>query len=112
MDDLHSGLLVTYALLESTSEFHSVRILPMHNLNLQFRCRSRSSRSRAVAGTRGTDSRSVVLCNGMKELRGQRLCRAAKQAKRTLRGEGLTKQLVLATEGQTPNPSFGWAEQA
>ena len=40
MDDLHSGLLVTYALPDSTSEFHSIRILPTHNLNLQFRCRS------------------------------------------------------------------------
>ncbi len=40
MDDLHSGLLVTYALPDSTSEFHSVRILPTYNLNLQFRCRS------------------------------------------------------------------------
>jgi Ca-activated chloride channel homolog len=39
MDDLHSGLLVTYALPESASEFHSVRILPTHNLHLQFRCR-------------------------------------------------------------------------
>lgn len=39
MDDLHSGLLVTYALPEPSSEFHSVRILPTHNLNLQFRCR-------------------------------------------------------------------------
>jgi len=39
MDDLHSGLLVTYALPDSSSEFHSIRILPTHNLNLQFRCR-------------------------------------------------------------------------
>ncbi len=39
MDDLHSGLLVTYALPSSNSEFHSLRILPTHNLNLQFRCR-------------------------------------------------------------------------
>jgi hypothetical protein len=39
MDDLRSGLLVTYALPESSSEFHSIRILPTHNLNLQFRCR-------------------------------------------------------------------------
>ncbi|MGA7891759.1 MAG: VWA domain-containing protein [Candidatus Sulfotelmatobacter sp.] len=39
MDDLHSGLLVTYAPPESSSEFHSIRILPTHNLNLQFRCR-------------------------------------------------------------------------
>jgi hypothetical protein len=39
MDDLHSGLLVTYLLPKSSSEFHSIRILPTHNLNLQFRCR-------------------------------------------------------------------------
>jgi VWFA-related protein len=39
MDDLHSGLLVTYPLPESRSGFHSIRILPTHNLNLQFRCR-------------------------------------------------------------------------
>ncbi len=39
MDDLHSGLLVTYALPEPSSDFHSVRILPTHNLKLTFRCR-------------------------------------------------------------------------
>jgi VWFA-related protein len=39
MDDLHSARVVTYALPESSSAFHSVRILPTHNLNLQFRCR-------------------------------------------------------------------------
>jgi VWFA-related protein len=39
IDDLHSARVVTYALPKSGSEFHSVRILPTHNLNLQFRCR-------------------------------------------------------------------------
>jgi VWFA-related protein len=39
MNDLHAGLLVTYPLPESRSGFHSIRILPTHNLNLQFRCR-------------------------------------------------------------------------
>lgn len=40
IDDLHSVYVVTYALPESRSDFHSIRILPTHNLNLQFRCRS------------------------------------------------------------------------
>jgi len=39
IDDLHSALVVTYALPQSNSVFHSIRILPTHNLNLQFRCR-------------------------------------------------------------------------
>ncbi|MFZ0998866.1 MAG: VWA domain-containing protein [Candidatus Sulfotelmatobacter sp.] len=39
MEDLHSARVVTYALPRSSSEFHSIRILPTHNLNLQFRCR-------------------------------------------------------------------------
>jgi VWFA-related protein len=40
MDDLHSARVVTYALPESSSNFHSIRIFPTHNLNLQFRSRS------------------------------------------------------------------------
>jgi Mg-chelatase subunit ChlD len=39
IDDLRSALVVTYALPHSNSAFHSVRILPTRNLNLQFRCR-------------------------------------------------------------------------
>ena len=39
IDDLHSARVVTYVPPESGSEFHSVRILPTHNLKLQFRCR-------------------------------------------------------------------------
>ena len=39
VSDLHSARLVTYALPESGSTFHSVRILPTRNLTLQFRCR-------------------------------------------------------------------------
>jgi VWFA-related protein len=39
IDDLHSARVVTYALPESGSGFHSIRILPTHNLKLQFRCR-------------------------------------------------------------------------
>ncbi len=39
IDDLHSARMVTYALPKSGSDFHSIRILPTHNLNLQFRCR-------------------------------------------------------------------------
>jgi len=39
IDDLHSAYVVTYGLPESTSDFHSIRILPTHNLNLQFHCR-------------------------------------------------------------------------
>ncbi len=54
MDDLHSGLLVTYALPDSSSEFHSIRILPTHNLNLQFRCR-RGYYSRRFGSARQED---------------------------------------------------------
>ncbi|MGD0181182.1 MAG: VWA domain-containing protein [Terriglobales bacterium] len=39
ISDLHSARVVTYALPESGSTFHSVRILPTRNLTLQFRCR-------------------------------------------------------------------------
>ena len=39
IDDLHSARVVTYALPKSGSDFHSIRILPTHNLKLQFRCR-------------------------------------------------------------------------
>jgi Mg-chelatase subunit ChlD len=39
IDDLHSARVVTYALPNSGSDFHSIRILPTHNLNFQFRCR-------------------------------------------------------------------------
>jgi VWFA-related protein len=39
IDDLHSAHVVTYALPESRSDFHSTRILPTRNLKLQFRCR-------------------------------------------------------------------------
>lgn len=37
--DLHSARVVTYALPVSSSDFHSIRILPTRNLNLQFRSR-------------------------------------------------------------------------
>ena len=39
INDLHSARVVTYVLPESGSDFHSIRILPTHNLNLQFRSR-------------------------------------------------------------------------
>lgn len=39
IDDLHSAHVVNYELPESGSDFHSIRILPTHNLKLQFRCR-------------------------------------------------------------------------
>jgi len=39
IEDLHSAYVVTYGLPKSSSDFHSVRILPTHNLKLQFRCR-------------------------------------------------------------------------
>jgi VWFA-related protein len=40
LDDFHSARMITYALPESSSDFHSVRILPTHNLNLRFRSRN------------------------------------------------------------------------
>ncbi len=40
IDDLHSARVVTYALPLAATDFHSIRILPTHNLKLQFRCRS------------------------------------------------------------------------
>jgi len=39
IDDLHSARVVTYLAPKSRSDFHAVRILPTHNLNLQFRSR-------------------------------------------------------------------------
>jgi len=40
IDDLHSARVVTYALPAADADFHSIHILPTHNLKLQFRCRS------------------------------------------------------------------------
>jgi len=40
VDDLHSARVVTYALPAADTDFHSIRILPTHDLRLQFRCRS------------------------------------------------------------------------
>ncbi len=37
--DLHASYVVTYALPSHTAGFHSLRILPKHNLNLRFHCR-------------------------------------------------------------------------
>jgi len=39
IEDSHSAHIVTYALPKSNSDLHSIRILPTHNLKLQFRCR-------------------------------------------------------------------------
>jgi len=37
--DLHASYVVTYAPPSRTAGFHSLRILPKHNLNLRFHCR-------------------------------------------------------------------------
>ena len=37
--DLHASYIVTYQLPNRTAGFHSLRILPKHNLNLRFHCR-------------------------------------------------------------------------
>jgi hypothetical protein len=37
--DLRSSYVVTYALPSHGAGFHSLRILPKHNLNLRFHCR-------------------------------------------------------------------------
>jgi VWFA-related protein len=37
--DLHASYIVTYQLPSRTTGFHSLRILPKHNLNLRFYCR-------------------------------------------------------------------------
>lgn len=37
--DLHASYIVTYQLPNRTAGFHSLRILPKHNLNLHFHCR-------------------------------------------------------------------------
>ena len=37
--DLHASYIVTYQLPSRKAGFHSLRILPKHNLNLQFHCR-------------------------------------------------------------------------
>ena len=38
--DFHAAYTVTYRVPDRTAGFHSVRILPTHNLNLHFHCRS------------------------------------------------------------------------
>jgi Ca-activated chloride channel homolog len=40
LEDLHTTYSVTYKLPGHAAGFHSVRILPTHNLNLRFHCRS------------------------------------------------------------------------
>ena len=39
LSDLRASYIVTYQLPNRTAGFHSLRILPKHNLNLQFQCR-------------------------------------------------------------------------
>jgi Mg-chelatase subunit ChlD len=39
INDLHSARVVTYVPPQSGTDFHAIRILPTHNLKLQFRCR-------------------------------------------------------------------------
>jgi VWFA-related protein len=39
LEDLQAGYIVTYRLPNRTAGFHSIRILPTRNPNLQFRCR-------------------------------------------------------------------------
>jgi hypothetical protein len=40
LDDLHASFAVTYHLPSRAVGFHSLRILPKHNLNLRFHCRA------------------------------------------------------------------------
>jgi len=40
LDDLRASYVVTYPLPSRVAGFHSLRILPKHNLNLRFHCRS------------------------------------------------------------------------
>lgn len=40
IEDLHASYVVTYQLPNHQVGFHSLRILPTHNLNLRFHCRS------------------------------------------------------------------------
>jgi hypothetical protein len=37
--DMHASYVVTYQLPSRAAGFHSLRILPKHNLNLRFHCR-------------------------------------------------------------------------
>ena len=39
LDDLRAAYVVTYSLPTHQPGFHSLRILPKHNLNLRFHCR-------------------------------------------------------------------------
>lgn len=39
LSDLHASFVVTYQLPDRSPGFHSLRILPKHNLNLRFHCR-------------------------------------------------------------------------
>jgi hypothetical protein len=40
LEDLRASYVVTYNLPGSEAGFHSLRILPKHNLNLRFHCRN------------------------------------------------------------------------
>jgi VWFA-related protein len=40
LEDLRASYVVTYHLPKTETGFHSIRILPKHNLNLRFHCRS------------------------------------------------------------------------
>lgn len=40
IDDLHASYVLTYQLPNHRVGFHSVRVLPTHNLNLRFHCRN------------------------------------------------------------------------
>jgi hypothetical protein len=40
IEDLHASYVVTYQLPNHRVGFHSLRILPTHNLNLRFHCRN------------------------------------------------------------------------
>jgi VWFA-related protein len=48
VEDLRSARMVTYALPSCRADFHSIRILPTHNLNLQFRSRGGYYRTAGV----------------------------------------------------------------
>jgi VWFA-related protein len=40
LEDLHASYVVTYELPSRAAGFHTLRILPKHNTNLQFHCRN------------------------------------------------------------------------
>ena len=76
IDDLHLARVVTYVPQRSRSDFHAIRILPTHNLKLQFRCRRgyycRRASSVQTSGGAMKRAFSLIFCLALCRVRWQR----------------------------------------